>query len=41
MVMKRGALRRGLLVGADGALGLQDVVLFGGKFQREHLLHVH
>lgn len=27
-------------MGADGALGLLGVVLSGGQFQREHLLHV-
>lgn len=44
VVMLGVRLRRGqywdLLVGADGALDLVGVVLFGGKLQREHLLHV-
>lgn len=30
-----------LLVGADGALGLEGGVLPGGELQRQHLSHVH
>lgn len=44
VVMLGVRLRRGqhrdLLVGADGALDLVGVVLFGGKLQWEHLLRV-
>lgn len=44
VVMLGVRLRRGqyrdLLVGADGALDLVGVVVFGGKLQWEHLLHV-
>lgn len=42
--MRGVRLRRGrhrdLLVGADGALDLVGIVLFGGKLQWERLLHV-
>lgn len=30
-----------LLVGADGALGFDGVVILGGQLQRQHLLHIY
>lgn len=30
-----------LLVGADGALGLEGGVVSGGELQRQHLSHIH
>ena len=44
-VMQGVGLRRGrqwqLLVGADGAFGLEDIFLSGRQLQRKHLLHIY
>lgn len=43
LVMQGVRLRRmhELLVGADGALGFEAVVVLGGQLQRQHLLHIY